>query len=148
MSSQFDRHFRGGASNSPLHLEVECNFAAVRLSATTVREYLAARGVAERDLWACELAFVEGCNNAVQNTPANYAGKKLVVKLSCGSTHVELRINDHTHGFELPTESRLPGPEEERGRGIFLMRTLMDEVDYIREPSSNCLVLRKARTGI
>jgi len=148
MSSQFDRNFRSGGSNSPLRLEVECNFAAVRLSATEVREHLAARGVAERDLWACELAFVEGCNNAVQHTPANYAGKKLVVELSCGSTHVELRINDHTHGFEFPTESRLPAPEEERGRGIYLMRTLMDEVDYIREPSSNCLVLRKARAGI
>jgi len=148
MSSKFDRDFRGGTNSSPLRLQVECNFVAVRLSATTVREYLAARGVAQRDLWACELAFVEGCNNAVQHTPASRAGEKLSVELSCDSTHVELRINDHTHGFEFPTESRLPAAEEERGRGIYLMRTLMDEVDYICDPSSNCLVLRKARTGI
>ena len=148
MSSKFDRIFRGGTNSSPLRLQVECSFAAVRLSATTVREYLAARGVAERDLWACELAFVEGCNNAIQHTPANRAAEKLLIELSCESSHVELRIKDHTHGFEFPTESRLPEPQEERGRGIYLMRTLMDEVDYIRDPSSNCLVLRKARTGI
>lgn len=148
MSSQFDRDFRGGTNSSPLRLQVECNFAAVRNSATAVREYLAAHGVAERDLWACELAFVEGCNNAVQHTPPHRAAEKILVELSCDSTRLELRIKDHTHGFEFPAESRLPAPDEERGRGIYLMRSLMDEVDYIHDPSSNCLVLRKARTGI
>ena len=118
MSSKFDRDFRGGTNSSPLRLQVECNFVAVRLSATTVREYLAARGVAQRDLWACELAFVEGCNNAIQHTPANRAAEKLLIELSCESSHVELRIKDHTHGFEFPSESRLPEPQEERGRGI------------------------------
>ena len=113
-----------------------------------MRAYLSAHGVAENDVWACELAFVEGCNNAVQNTPASKAGEKLLVELSCDSSHVEFRINDHTRGFDFPAESRLPSPEEEKGRGIYLMRTLMDEVDYICDRSSNCLVLKKARTGI
>jgi anti-sigma regulatory factor (Ser/Thr protein kinase) len=148
MSNPFHRDARPALKSPRLRLHVECSFAAVRHCAGQVRNYLAAHGVAERDLWACELAFVEGCNNAVQHTPANRAGEKLFVELSCDSTHVELRINDHTRGFEFPAEPRLPSPEEEQGRGIYLMRTLMDEVDYIRDPASNCLVLRKARTGI
>jgi anti-sigma regulatory factor (Ser/Thr protein kinase) len=148
MSAHFDRNARPGVKTAPLRFHMECSFAAVRHCAARVRGYLAGHGVAEKDLWACELAFVEGCNNAVQHTPASKAGEKLIVELSCESTHVELRINDHTQGFDLPAESRLPAPEEERGRGIYLMRTLMDEVSYIRDPSANCLVLKKARTGI
>jgi anti-sigma regulatory factor (Ser/Thr protein kinase) len=131
-----------------LRLHVDCSFAAVRRSAAQVRAYLSAHDVSEKDAWACELAFVEGCNNAVQHTPASRTGEKLLVELSCDSSRVELRINDHTLGFDFPAESRLPSPDEEKGRGIYLMRRLMDEVDYIRDPSSNCLVLKKARTGI
>jgi serine/threonine-protein kinase RsbW len=148
MSARLHRRSRSSVKNAALRFHLDCSFAAVRRCAMQVREYLAAHGVAEKDLWACELAFVEGCNNAVQYTPPNRAGEKLIVELSCASTHVELRINDHTQGFEFPAESRLPAPEQEKGRGIYLMRTLMDQVDYIRDPSSNCLVLKKARTGI
>ena len=148
MSSHSQRALRPGVSAAPLRLHIECSFAAVRRSAAQIRAYLSAHGVSEKDLWACELAFVEGCNNAVEHTPASKAAEKLLVELSCDSSHVELRINDHTQGFEFPRESRLPSPDEEKGRGIYLMRTLMDEVDYIRDPASNCLVLKKARTGI
>jgi anti-sigma regulatory factor (Ser/Thr protein kinase) len=146
MSGHLDRSRPGIAA--PLRVHVECSFAAVRRCAAQVRSYLAAHGVAEKDLWACELAFVEGCNNAVQHTPASKAGEKLFVELSCESTHVEVRINDHTQGFDFPKEPRLPTPDAENGRGIYLMRSLMDEVAYIRDSSSNCLVLKKARTGI
>ena len=147
MSAHFDRTVRG-TLRAPLRLLVECSLAGVRRSAGQVRAYLAGVGLAEKDLWACELAFAEGCNNAVQNTPPHRTGESIIVELSCGATHVELRINDHTRGFELPAESKLPPADAERGRGLYLMRTLMDEVNYIREPSSNCLVLKKTRTGI
>jgi serine/threonine-protein kinase RsbW len=139
---------RGQSGPLALRLHLDCHFGAVRRGASQVREFLLERGLPERDVWACELAFVEGCNNAVQNTPPANAEKQLFVELTCHNTHVELRINDHTDGYELPEEARLPSAEEESGRGIFLMRSLMDQVDYVRSSSSNCLVLKKALTGI
>ena len=148
MSAHSHRQLPSGAKAEPLRLKMECSLEAVRRSAAQVRAYLAAHRLAEPDLWACELAFVEGCNNAVQNTPSTRAGDMLLIELSCEPTHVELRINDHTRGFDFPAHSPLPAPEAESGRGIYLMRTLMDEVAYIRDSSANCLVLRKARTGI
>jgi serine/threonine-protein kinase RsbW len=147
MSAHLDRSARGELNNGLFRLQLECSFAAVRNGARELRAYLLALGVVEKDLWACELAFVEGCNNIVQHAQTQ-SSEKLVVELSCDSTHVELRINDRTHGFDFPRETRLPSAEEESGRGIYLIRALMDEVNYIREPARNCLVLRKARTGI
>lgn len=148
MSASSERRSKRSPGGVPLRLQIECSFAAVRRCAVQIRGFLLANGLPEKDVWACELAFVEGCNNAVQHTPTSRIGKTLLVEMWCNATHVELRINDHTHGFDIPAETALPTPEQESGRGIFLMRSLMDHVDYIRNSSSNCLVLRKAVTGI
>ena len=139
---------RGQTFSPPLHLEVDCTFASVRACAAKVRSYLAGRGVAEKEIWACELAFVEGCNNAVQHTPRAHSSEKIEVDLSLRNGEIELRIKDHTSGFEFPPDSILPPDENESGRGIFLMRSLMDDVTYTRKDSTNCLVLKKALTGI
>ena len=131
-----------------LHLHLDCNLAAVRHGASQVRTFLENRGLAEKDIWACELAFVEGCNNAVQNTPDGKASQKILVELLVDTGSIELRINDHSTGCDFPAQVELPPAESESGRGIFLMQTLMDQVTYIRSDSTNCLVLKKAVTGI
>lgn len=139
---------RGRTSSPALHLRLDCTFAAVRQGATQIREYLHSRSLPEKDIWACELAFVEGCNNAVQHTPDALISKKIIIELTLHSTYIELRINDHSHGCEFPDDPSLPPADAESGRGIFLIRTLMDDVAYICSKSSNCLVLKRARTGI
>lgn len=139
---------RVGSIGPALHLHLDCNLAAVRRGAIQVRAFLEGRGLAEKDIWACELAFVEGCNNAVQNTPDAKVSQKILVELLVDTASIELRINDHSPGCDFPADVELPPAESESGRGIFLMQTLMDQVTYIRNDSSNCLVLKKAVTGI
>lgn len=131
-----------------LRLHLDCNFAEVRRGAAKIREYLHNCGLLEKDIWACELAFVEGCNNAVQHTPGAQRSRQLLVEVCRHGKVLELRIIDHTAGCDFPEQSTLPGAECESGRGIFLMRSLMDDVTYLRRDSSNCLVLKKAVTGI
>jgi serine/threonine-protein kinase RsbW len=131
-----------------LKLHVPCELAALRGLATQVRSFLSAQGIREKDVWACELALVEGCNNAVQHAAKAHAHGGINVEVNCSPECVELRINDHNQGFDWPEQVELPGPQEERGRGLYLIRTLMDHVHYIRNPSSNCLVLQKSLTGI
>ena len=139
---------RGQPFNPALHLHLDCTFAAVRQGASEIRAFLHNRGLPEKDIWACELAFVEGCNNAVEHTPDAHTASKIIVELSLDAGHIELRIKDHTQGCEFPADISLPPADSERGRGIFLMRSLMDDVVYLRSSSSNCLVLKKAVTGI
>jgi serine/threonine-protein kinase RsbW len=131
-----------------LRLCLECSFSAVRRGATQIRNYLSTWGLPDKEIWACELAFVEGCNNAVQYTPKIHASRKILVELSLRDGLVEFRINDYSSGCEFPAHSNLPPDESESGRGIFLMRSLMDHVSYIRTNSRNCLVLKKSLTGI
>src|SRR5688500_4167310 len=98
---------RAGAVGPALHLHLECNFSSVRRGAAQVRAFLLGHGLPEKDVWSCELAFVEGCNNAIQHTPAANAHQQLLVELSWHRTHVELRINDHSEGFEFPKDVQL-----------------------------------------
>src|SRR2546430_1093672 len=88
-----------------------------------VRGALAERGLALADLTACELALAEGCNNAI-----NYArevAQPIEIEVTCSPAKVEFRINDHTPGFNWPARVELPEPESERGRGLYLIQSLM-----------------------
>lgn len=131
-----------------LSLKVAHDFAAVRAAATQVRGFLTLHGLPEKEIWACELALVEGCNNAIQHVSGTARRKQILLEITCNACHVELCINDHTEGFELPQAIDLPPSEEESGRGLYLIKSLMDDVRYLRRESSNCLVLQKNRTGI
>jgi anti-sigma regulatory factor (Ser/Thr protein kinase) len=143
-----NREQRPRSLGPALHLHLDCNLEAVRRGAIQIRTFLENRGLREEDIWACELAFVEGCNNAVQYTPSLKAAQKITVELLIDDGSLEFRINDHSAGCEFPAQVELPPSESESGRGIFLMQNLMDEVTYVRRESSNCLVLKKAVTGI
>src|SRR6266568_3807792 len=49
-----------------LRMSLSCNLTEVPPARQAVRSFLAAQGLRERELGACELALVEACNNAIQ----------------------------------------------------------------------------------
>jgi anti-sigma regulatory factor (Ser/Thr protein kinase) len=67
------------------------------------------------------------------------------MEVLCDVNEVELRITDHTPGFEWPEKPALPDTQSESGRGLYLIRALMDHAHYLRSPGENVLVLRKSR---
>ena len=65
----------------------------------------------------------------------------------CDRRCIELRVTDHTAGFDLPSPEILPDPGREHGRGIYLIRSVMDEVLYRRSAGENVMVMRKRRVS-
>ncbi len=126
-------------------MAVPCDLARVRPAVLKVREFLAEHGLREEEMHACELALVEACNNAIQHTDG--AGREQPIELSimCNGAKVELRVRDHTPGFKWPGRAQLPAPESERGRGLFLIQTFMDEAAYYRGEGQNVLLMFKTR---
>jgi serine phosphatase RsbU (regulator of sigma subunit)/anti-sigma regulatory factor (Ser/Thr protein kinase) len=108
-------------------------------------EFLAAEGASDEERFACELALVEACNNAVLY--ATQEGRKLTIDIEAevDDDQIELHVHDHTTGFRLPDLSNLPEDENEHGRGIFIMRSLMDKIDYRPAEGGNTLTLTKRR---
>lgn len=114
--------------------------AAIRPAAARFREWAAAHAT-EAAAVDCELALVEACNNLVNHNQ----GMHDAIKISAEATPFELSIviRDTTPGFEWPAQPKLPPPNAECGRGIFLMHTLMTDVEYRRNDGNNELRLRR-----
>jgi serine phosphatase RsbU (regulator of sigma subunit)/anti-sigma regulatory factor (Ser/Thr protein kinase) len=129
-----------------LRLRLPCELDQVRRAALRVREFLARENLSVGELMACELALVEACNNAVAYAHDTARQLPIEVEILCEPDHVELRVHDHTPGFEWPEDPELPGPESERGRGLFLIRRLMDHASYLRGRGYNCLRMRRSRS--
>jgi serine phosphatase RsbU (regulator of sigma subunit) len=133
-----------GSRPAVLRFPLACDLAQVRHAAQQIRQFLAEYDCGHDLLMACELAFVEGCNNAVKYAPTA-RDRPVLVEVSCDAEEVELRVTDHTTGFDWPAEVKLPEADSESGRGLYLMQSVMDEVKYLRGEGENVLLLRKRR---
>ncbi|MEI6389634.1 MAG: SpoIIE family protein phosphatase [Verrucomicrobiota bacterium] len=128
-------------------LELGCDLHAVAQMLGQSRQFFSAAGLVAAEMDGWELALAEAANNAV-----NYAtpeGKELPIRLDLIVTGqwIEVRVTDHTAGFDFPETAQLPPEDSESGRGLFLIQSLTDEAHYLRGRTENCLVLRKRRAA-
>ena len=140
-AANFSRH----EHRISFRVEAACEFSAVRVAVAAVRDWLAEKNFPEAELGAWELALIEAGNNAVKYAGAEAKQLPVVIEVSAGERDVEVRVTDHTGGFDWPREIKLPDADAERGRGIYLMKSLTDEIFYLRSAAQNILVLRRAR---
>ena len=85
------------------------------------------------------IAVTEAVNNAIQH--GNEENSNLFVDVAVGDKETEFcfRIKDEGIGFDFNSLPDPTAPEnllKESGRGIFLMRTLADEVEFDGEGNS------------
>jgi serine phosphatase RsbU (regulator of sigma subunit)/anti-sigma regulatory factor (Ser/Thr protein kinase) len=124
----------------------KCDLSEARIATRILRAFLAEQGLDESEQFNCELCLAEACNNAVQYAGDAGARQTITAEALCLPASVELRVVDHTPGFDLPECPTAISPEGERGRGLFIIQSLMDEVQYSRGPEGNTLTMRKSRT--
>ncbi len=100
---------------------------------------------ADRDALAYHLNLVltEAMTNAIQYAPSD-PKNTVRICISIDNTDLLVRVYDQGQGFDLQA---VPTPDfselQERGRGIFFIRSLMDSVEYRRTESGNVLEMRK-----
>jgi len=91
------------------------------------------------------LVLTESVINTI--THANARDPDKLVHLSISIEHDELviRVFDEGEGFDI---TRVPPPDfeglAEGGRGVFLIRSIMDSVNYLKTGSGNVLEMRKS----
>lgn len=94
------------------------------------------------------LAVREGVANAIKHGNRQDPDKPVRVELSLASDEAVIRIEDRGEGFDpeavpdpLAPENRL----KPNGRGIFYMRSFMDDIQYSRQPDGGTLVTLRKR---
>jgi serine phosphatase RsbU (regulator of sigma subunit)/anti-sigma regulatory factor (Ser/Thr protein kinase) len=122
-----------------------CDLSQVRAARLAVRAFLEEQRLHEEEISACELGLAEACNNAVQYSVGPKCLEPIEILVICTPWKIEIHVNDHTEGFDWPEEVKLPDLENESGRGIFFIQSLMDGANYFRGHGENSLVMRKMR---
>jgi serine phosphatase RsbU (regulator of sigma subunit)/anti-sigma regulatory factor (Ser/Thr protein kinase) len=126
-------------------LKFPCDLREVGGLCLKVREFFAEIGLETAEMDAWELAIAEGTNNAIKYCRPEAQHVDIRVDVLAESHWVEVRISDHTAGFDWPLQAELPPPDSESGRGVFLIQNLTDDARYLRGRGENCLVLRRKR---
>ncbi len=132
-------------SGATHRITFRCDLAESREATRALRAFLAGYELDDAELFACELCLAEACNNAVQYATDHTRHETITAEVVCTSSQVELRVTDHTPGFTPPTHPVLLQPDAERGRGLFIIHSLMDGVRYLRGEGGNTLVMWKQR---
>ena len=89
----------------------------------------------EDERFAVAMALREGVNNAIEHGNRHDGAKRIDVQFLLHRDRLEIRIRDEGQGFD---PGRLPDPLlpqnllSSSGRGVFLMRNYMDELDLSR----------------
>jgi serine phosphatase RsbU (regulator of sigma subunit)/anti-sigma regulatory factor (Ser/Thr protein kinase) len=90
-----------------------------------------------------ELVLIEAVTNAVTHSSSQ---QTLQIEAGCSAKRTQIRITDHSEGFEWPKEVCLPKDDEnEHGRGLFIIQSLTDHCCYLQGREKSVLELQRQR---
>jgi serine/threonine-protein kinase RsbW len=102
--------------------------------ALSIFKKLQSLAIKEDDLFDIRLALEEALINAARHGNKLDKNKEIYLKVKVLPQSIELEIKDQGNGFDY---KKLPLPTDEQnlektsGRGVFLIKELMDEVEFL-----------------
>ena len=95
-----------------------------------------------------ELCVSEACTNAIKYGCRENSNDMVTLCFQVFPDKILVNIGDKGKGFNLKDiPSTLPDSLSESGRGLFIIRAKMDEVQYVREKERNFLAMTKYFRG-
>lgn len=95
-------------------------------------------GITEECLEDVRLALSEACTNVLEHSDAD---DEYEVRLEVEDTRCEIRIIDTGSGFDFDSlGGALPDDLSPRGRGVAIMRSVVDAVRFTSEPEAGTIV--------
>jgi len=128
-----------------VHIEISLALPRDRESVSAVRRIVASAmaevGVERSCAADVELALTEGCANVVRHATST---DRYQVTFELNREAAKVTIADSGMGFEVNGRQRMAGALAEGGRGLALMRMLMDEADFrVQEGRGTKVMLTK-----
>lgn len=134
------------------HVTVGSRFENIELVQAVLHHALEGIGLDEDARHWIDLAVREAVANAIRHGNREDPDKRVEVEMSLDDDDLVIRVLDQGEGFE-PVEVSDPLSPENRlnpdGRGIFYMKSFMDDIDYSFRPGGGTAVtLRKKVRGL
>lgn len=93
------------------------------------------------------LVLTEAMANAIKHAKSSDPDKGLHIRISITGNSLAIKVYDTGEGFDLNAVTSPDfdaDPLAEQGRGIFIIRSLMDSVKYRKTKCGNVLEMKKA----
>jgi len=91
------------------------------------------------------LVITEAMANAIKHANRNDPTKEVHVCICLSDENLCIRVYDQGQGFDISKAKEIdPDPTQDHGRGIFLIRSLMDSVTYEKCSGGNVLEMHKS----
>lgn len=136
--------FEGNTSDMSLEVNLTLCLPTDELSVPVVRHIcsyaLGEVGVVESCLADITLALTEACTNVLDH--ATSSGEAYTVHLGIDEHRCTIRVKDAGHGFDFEARTTQPRVDltAESGRGLELIRSLVDRVKFTSVPDEGTIV--------
>jgi serine/threonine-protein kinase RsbW len=124
-------------------LSLPSRIDTVAAAAAAVAEFISRSGISDDAAFGIDLAVREAVTNAVLHGNSQDESKFVDITLKSSPDAVEISVHDQGPGFN-PADVPDPTAEENilktSGRGIFFMRSFMDQVDWLIRPEGGTTV--------
>ena len=132
-----------GVTVETTELKLPSRLEAVGEGATTIADFLSRVGIGEDAAFGIDMAVREGIANAIIHGNKLDEKKFVYINVTKSPDLLEISVRDQGEGFNPDTVSD-PTSEENilktSGRGIFFMRTFMDQVEWSVHPEGGTVL--------
>lgn len=114
--------------------------------ARTLRRY---HGDREELAYHMNLVLTEAMTNAIQHANEGDPAKEVHITITILDRNLNIKVYDEGQGFDVAS---LPPPDfqniEDHGRGVYIIRSLMDHVSYRRTNGGHVLEMVKSLSNL
>ena len=124
-------------------LSLPSRIETVATAAAAVAEFVGRSGMSDDAVFGIDMAIREAVTNAVLHGNREDENKTVDIVLKSSPDAVEISVHDQGPGFnpeDVPDPTAQENILKTSGRGIFFMRTFMDEVDWLIRPEGGTTV--------
>lgn len=132
------------------HLEIGSQFENIELVQVVLEERLSALHFDDDTCHWIGIAMREAVANAIKHGNQRDPGKAVSVDIAVEDGDLVIRVEDQGEGFDLGLLGNPLSPEnllKPSGRGIFYMKSFMDDISYTFRPGGGTIVTLRKRLG-
>jgi serine/threonine-protein kinase RsbW len=135
-----------GAEQKIFKMDISSEPAQIHKVEEMLERFFSEVGLDREDIENLGIATTEIVNNAIHHGNRDDFQKKVHIEFKIDRRRVEISIRDDGNGFNPENVADPLEPEnmfKENGRGIFIVKSLMDDIQYHFSPQGTQVVLIK-----
>lgn len=141
---------RPSAKTGPIRMSLTSRFENIEMAQHLCSQLLQGRDVPEETRHWILMALREALANAIKHGNQQDPSKRVHLEMDTVGDTLVMSIRDEGTGFDPETVGDPLTPENRlktSGRGIFYMKTFMDEVRFERNPDGGMQIILKKNLG-